>query len=65
MKLEEIRQMPTTVGVYHESCFRSFHVLQKIMELVAAGTPAAVIAEIYGDLTDAPAITIHEPEGQS
>ncbi len=60
MILSEIRQMPKTMtkkevtGVLnegmHESLFRSYHIVQKVKELVDAKTPHAVILEIIRDL---------------
>jgi hypothetical protein len=58
MTLEEIRQMPTTYqdssrGPCHESLLRSFHIVNKVSELLAHNTPAPVIQEIINDLLSA------------
>ncbi len=57
MSLGDIRRMPTSIteiplgssGV-HESCLRSFHILNKVIDLLMKGTPAEVILEIVEDL---------------
>ena len=61
MKLNEIRKQPTTTGEMirdvgerdpriHESVFRSFHIVDKIKELLKKGTPPDVLIEIIEDL---------------
>lgn len=61
MKLLEIRRMATTTSEFarvsgeedpmiHESIFRSFHIVDKIKELLKKGTPPDVLVEIIEDL---------------
>lgn len=59
MSLNEIRMMPTarpisSDGAVHESIFRSYHIVQKVRELLEAKTPHGVILEIVTDLQNAP-----------
>jgi len=56
VKLQEIREMPTTCdkgGKIHESTMRAYHILNKVMELVQLDTPKEVIVEIWEDLVNA------------
>jgi len=55
--LAEIRAMPTVIrGIEagatgaHESLLRSYHIVQKVQELLVQETPPAIILEIIEDL---------------
>lgn len=68
MKCFDIRRMPTTLDMVHESVFRSYHVLEKVQELLRQQTPARVILEVIEDLQSEPfetesvkAISAEEP----
>lgn len=53
MNLKEIREMPQSQalnGKTHESVFRSYHALRKVIELLRRNAPADVVLEIYEDL---------------
>ena len=56
MKATEIRRMPTDTSEMvrlatekdpkiHESCFKSFHIVEKVKELLKKDTPSDVILE--------------------
>ena len=59
MTLNEIRQKPTTIDTgensrrVHESILRSWHIVEKIKELLELNTPAEVILELIEDLKSA------------
>lgn len=64
MKFAEIKAMPKRMWVsklrevmegttgLHESLFRSYHLLQKVKELLRAGVPAELLLEIIEDLEE-------------
>jgi len=65
MKLNEIRRIPVLSSEFtreagdidpklHESVFRSFHIVEKVVELLKKRTPPEIIIEIIEDLKDAP-----------
>lgn len=63
MTLSEIRSMPRDVDFkdvdpnskgMHESCFRSYHIVEKVMELCHEATPHKLMLEIINDLRLAP-----------
>tara|TARA_Y100000310_G_scaffold319737_1_gene375397 strand:+ start:247 stop:465 length:219 start_codon:yes stop_codon:yes gene_type:complete len=59
MTLEEIKQMPVTMGnldkyptsKMHESVMRSYHIVVKVRDLLERGTPNDVVIEIIDSLT--------------
>lgn len=59
MTLEEIRKFPTCVDDgpnkkrIHESCLRSFHIVEKVKELIEAQCPPSVMRQIIDDLSSA------------
>lgn len=56
MTLAEIRSFPQVHNNVHESVFRSYQVLDKVCELLAAKVPHEVIREIIQDLNCAPCV---------
>jgi len=50
MMLEEIRELPTLSNNIHESVFRSYHILNKVLELIERGDSKETILEIVEDL---------------
>ena len=44
--------MPTTYDNVHESVFRSYHILEKVKELIEQKTPAYVMIELINDMQD-------------
>lgn len=65
MTLAEIRATPTIVDTrelasddtyhrIHESTLRSFHIVNKVQELLEANTPAPVLLQIIEDLKGRP-----------
>jgi hypothetical protein len=64
MKFSEIRRMATDTSEFarmkgendpkiHESIFRSFHIVNKVKELLLKNTPYDVVIEIIDDLQNA------------
>ena len=41
-----IAKMPTSIDMRHESCYRSYHILQKVKWLLEANTKPDVIQEL-------------------
>lgn len=62
MNLSQIRTMPTGVGPFtkeqcegvHESCLRSYQMLEKVKEWLKEEVPHKVILELISDTMDAP-----------
>jgi hypothetical protein len=61
MKIHQIQRMPQSsdeltrshlgeVRNIHESCFRSYQILEKVKELIEHGTPSAVIKELIEEM---------------
>ncbi len=50
----DIRAKRTTRDNVHESVYRSYHILDKVVELLDQEVPHVVIVEIVADLRDAP-----------
>lgn len=54
MRLQDIREMPTEIEfegqAYHESLFRSYHVLQKLMTVIEHDS---FVFEVFTDLMTA------------
>lgn len=46
MKAEEILELPQTIDNVHESCYRSFHILRKVVEMVNRGDSKETINEM-------------------
>lgn len=62
MKLSEIRELPTTIDSgpnghrVHESTLRGYHILNKVVEHLAAGSNPLAVLEIIDDLRSAPEV---------
>ena len=60
MKLSEIRNFPTTIDTgtngqrFHESLLRSYHIVQKVIELCERRADHEVIMELIEDMRSAP-----------
>lgn len=60
MLLQDIREFPTTLDTgpnnlrIDESNFRSYHTVEKIIELLRAQCPYEIIIEIIEDIKNAP-----------
>lgn len=70
MTLLEIRKLPTTVchdvpdGFrVHESCLRSYQILEKVKSLMAQQTPHDVISEVIADLEASPSVDLVGQDG--
>ena len=53
MNILDIAKIPTVRNNVHESLYRSYHALDKVKELLEAGTPGHVILEIIATIEDA------------
>jgi hypothetical protein len=60
MKLLEIMRMPTSVDVIppgckgvHESCLRSYHIVQLAERWLGAGVPHSILLEVIEELRQA------------
>lgn len=67
MTFEEVRNMPTVYrGVFrngiHQSCFRSFHCLEKTKELLSQGVPHLVILEMIDDMMQSESKEAYSPD---
>ncbi len=45
MKLKEILEHPTVLNNTHESCYRAYHVLKQVLEMVKRGDSKETIFE--------------------
>lgn len=53
MRILDIQKMATTrqgEGKFHESLFRSYHILCKVIEYLERGVPADVILELVKEM---------------
>lgn len=53
MRILDIQKMATThqgEGKFHESIFRSYHILRKVIEYLERGVPADVILELVKEM---------------
>jgi hypothetical protein len=66
MTIAELIAMPTTLDTgrdhYHESLFRSYHILQRALELLDAGVAPEPLAAILRELLDFPHVTLDRKE---
>jgi len=46
MKLQGIKELPNTINNIHESCFRSYHILSQVLEMIERGDSKETISEI-------------------
>ena len=54
MTLSEIQLMPTAIDNTHESCFRSYHILDKAIDLISRGDSKQTILDIIEHLRTMP-----------
>ena len=58
MMLREIAEFPTVIWgsnqKIHESCFRAFHKLVKVRELLQEGAPSKVVLDILTEMDQTP-----------
>ena len=54
MTLSEIQLMPTVIDNTHESCFRSYQILDKVIELISRGDSKQTILDIIEHLRTMP-----------
>lgn len=52
MSVSSIMIMPQTIGQIHESCYQSYHILEKVKEWLRQEVPHAVILELIADMKD-------------
>lgn len=58
MRLSDIAKIPTTVNKVHESVYRSYHILNKVADLLHKGTPAQVVLELIAEMQDMPHVDV-------
>lgn len=46
LKLKKIQSMPTIIEGIHESCFRSFHILERVLTMVERDDSKETIFEV-------------------
>jgi len=52
LNLSDIRRQPTTIDKVHESCYRSYHILEQVMKMVERGDSKETIFEVKEMLED-------------
>lgn len=52
--LKEIQKMPTCVSAIHESCYRSYHILDQVLNTVERGDSKETIFEMVEFLREYP-----------
>lgn len=52
--LKEIQKMPTCVSAIHESCYRSYHILDQVLNMVKRGDSKETIFEVVEFLREYP-----------
>lgn len=57
MTLNEIQNQPTILEQIHESCFRSYHILDKVLEMIQRGDSTYTIFEVVKFLKEYPVET--------
>lgn len=55
--LKEIQRMPTCLEKIHESCFRSYHILDQVLNMVERGDSKETIFEVVEFLREYPVET--------
>lgn len=46
MSLSEIKKTPISIENLHESCFRSYHILDKVLEMIGRNDSKETINEV-------------------
>jgi len=54
MTIQEIKQVPTSIDKIHESCFRSYHILNKVFEMLRREDSLETIEELVEYLNKTP-----------
>jgi len=52
MKASEIKSLPEVFENIHESCFKSYHILNKVLEMIERGDSKKTIFEFVEHLKD-------------
>jgi hypothetical protein len=52
MKIQDIRWMPTVIDNRHESLYRSYHLLEKVKEMITRGDSKETILEAIALMED-------------
>lgn len=64
MDLRLIQLMPTTLDNVYESCYRSYHILERVLEMIERGDSKDSIFELVAFLKEYPAkhetVTVNE-----
>lgn len=54
MELKQIQKQPTCLEKIHESCYRSYHILDKVMEMINRNDSKETIIEMVEFLRQYP-----------
>lgn len=54
MYLRDVSNYPTTINSIHESVYRSYHILDKVLDWLKCGVPADVLLELVEEMKTAP-----------
>lgn len=57
MTLTEIKALPTIINNTHESVYRVYHVLDKVMEMINRGDTKETIIEVVNFLSEERTVT--------
>jgi len=57
MNLKEIQRLPISLENIHESCFRSYHILNQVLEMIGRNDSANTIFEVVEFLKEYPVDT--------
>lgn len=60
----DVMAKPTSIENIHESCFRSWTILEYVDRLLAEGVPAASVRSIIAELRDLPALDVQARAGR-
>ena len=53
-RIREIAAMPTEYNRIHESCFRSWNIVDEVLKLLGRGVPGDVVRELILEMKDGP-----------
>lgn len=54
LKLKDIQRQPTTLEKVHESCYRSYHILEQVLQMVERVDSKETIFEVVDMLREYP-----------
>lgn len=56
--LKEITELPTVIDMVHQSCYRSWGILEYTKWMLEQGAPPAVVLQVIKDLEEFPRVAI-------